>query len=184
MFWAFLAKLPSRVSQLIIDDEPLHYNDVIMSAMVSQITSLTTVYGSVYSGVDQRKHQRSASLAFVRGIHKWPMNSPHKRLVTQKMFPFGDVIMNDSHWCPGGLSDLLGGLRKLLGVLPVEIGWRVQRRHRASCYGCSERRDEVVVLRQRQRTMFHTGTWVKNTIQCGAVITRSIFYRILTKYTQ
>ena len=56
----------------------LHYNDVIMSAMASQITGLTIVYPSVYSGADQRKYQSSASLAFVRGIHRRPVNSPHK----------------------------------------------------------------------------------------------------------
>ena len=42
---------------------------------------------------DQRKHQSSASLAFMRGIHRWPMNFPHKRPVTRKMFPFDNVIM-------------------------------------------------------------------------------------------
>ena len=47
-----------------------HYNDVIMGAIASQITSLTIVYSTVYSGADQRKHQGSASLAFVRGIHR------------------------------------------------------------------------------------------------------------------
>ena len=41
----------------------------------------------------QRKHQSSASLAFVRGIHRRPVNSPHKWPVTRKMFPFDDVIM-------------------------------------------------------------------------------------------
>ena len=45
-------------------------------------------------GADQRKHQSSASLAFVREIHRWPVNSPHKRPVTRKMFPFYDVIIN------------------------------------------------------------------------------------------
>ena len=40
-----------------------------------------------------KKHQSSASQAFVRGIHRWPVNSPHKRPVTRKMFPFDDVIM-------------------------------------------------------------------------------------------
>ena len=70
-----------------------HYNDVIMSTIASQITSLTIVYSTVYSGADQRKHQSSASLAFVRGIHRWPVNSPHKGPVTRKMFPFDDVIM-------------------------------------------------------------------------------------------
>ena len=47
----------------------------------------------VYSGANQRKHQSSASLAFVRGIHRWPVNSPHKGAVTRKMFPFDDIIM-------------------------------------------------------------------------------------------
>ena len=47
-----------------------HYDDVIMSAIPSQITSLTIVYSTVYSGVDQRKHQSSASLAFVLGIYR------------------------------------------------------------------------------------------------------------------
>ena len=50
-----------------------------MSAMASQITSLTIVYSIVYSGANQRKHQSSASLVFVRGIHRWPVNSPHIR---------------------------------------------------------------------------------------------------------
>ena len=58
------------------------------------ITSLTIVYSTVYSGADQRKHQSSASLAFVWGIHQWPVNSPHKWPVTRKMFPFDDVIMH------------------------------------------------------------------------------------------
>ena len=42
---------------------------------------------------DQRKHRISASLAFVREIHRGPLNSPHKWPVTRKMFPFDDVIM-------------------------------------------------------------------------------------------
>ena len=62
----------------------IHYNDVIISVMASQFTSLTIVYSSVYSGADQRKHQSSGSLVFVWGIHRWPMNSPHKGLVTRK----------------------------------------------------------------------------------------------------
>ena len=70
-----------------------HYNDVIMGAMASQITSLMIVYLTVYSGGDQRKHQSSASLAFVWGIHRWPVNSPHKWPVTRKKFPFDGVIM-------------------------------------------------------------------------------------------
>ena len=64
-----------------------------MDTIASQITSLTSVYSAVYSDPDQRKHQSSASLAFVRGIHRGPVNSPHKWPVTRKMFPFDDVIM-------------------------------------------------------------------------------------------
>ena len=73
-----------------------HYGDVIMGAIASQITSLTVFYSTVYLDADQRKHQSSASLAFVRGIHRGPENSPHKWPVTRKMFPFDDVIMKCS----------------------------------------------------------------------------------------
>ena len=75
-----------------------HRNDVIMGAMASEITSLTIVYSTVYSGADQRKHQSPASLAFVRGIHRWPVNSPHKWPVTRKTFPLDDVIMKSIQW--------------------------------------------------------------------------------------
>ena len=70
-----------------------HYDDVIMTTIASQITSLMVVYSTVYSDADQRKHQSSASLAFVQGIHRIPVNSPHKWPVTRKKFPFDDVIM-------------------------------------------------------------------------------------------
>ena len=63
-----------------------HYNSIIMGAMASQITSLTIVYSTVYLGTDQRKCQSSESLAFVRGIHRSPVNSPHKGPVTRKIF--------------------------------------------------------------------------------------------------
>ena len=77
-----------------------------MGAMASQITSLTIVYSIVYSGADQRKHQSSALLAFVWGIHRWPVNSRHKWPVTRKMFPFDDVMMNASIlvWASGPCS--------------------------------------------------------------------------------
>ena len=77
------------INELMVD----HYGDVIMGLIASQITSLTIIYSSVYSGADQRKHQSSASLAFVRRIHRRPVTSPHKGPVTRKMFPFDDVIM-------------------------------------------------------------------------------------------
>ena len=75
----------------------VHHNDVIMSAMASQITSLTIVYLTVYWGADQRKLRSSASMAFIRGIHRWSVNFPHKRPVTRKTFPFDDVSINMWH---------------------------------------------------------------------------------------
>ena len=56
-----------------------NYHDVIMGAMASQITSLTIVYSTVYSSADRRKYKSPTSLAIVRGLHRWPVNSPHKR---------------------------------------------------------------------------------------------------------
>ena len=61
-----------------------HYNDVISSRII---------YSAVYSGANQRKHQSPTSLAFVRGIHPWLVNSPHKGPITREMFPFDDVTM-------------------------------------------------------------------------------------------
>ena len=76
-----------------------------MSAMVSKITSLAIVYSTVYSGADQRKHQSSTSLAFVREIHRWPMNFSRTGPVTRKMFPSDDVIMVKSLNNRGQLRD-------------------------------------------------------------------------------
>ena len=59
------------------------YSDVIMSAMASQITRVSIVCSIVCSGAYQIKPKSSASLAFVRGIHRG----------TRKMFPFDDVII-------------------------------------------------------------------------------------------
>ena len=64
-----------------------------MNTMTSQITGVSIVYLTVCSGTDQRNHQSSASLAFVREVHRWPVNSPHIGLVTRKMLPFDDVIV-------------------------------------------------------------------------------------------
>ena len=117
-----------RINRVFLEVYPMrsgsvHYNDVIMGSMASQITSLAIVSWAVYSGTDQRKHQSTGSmasqitslvivswavysgtdqrkhqsfmsLAFVRGIHRGPVNSPHKWPVTRKMFPFDDIIMS------------------------------------------------------------------------------------------
>ena len=58
----------------------IDYCEVSMSVMASQIISLKIVYPTVHLGAVQRKHQSSASLAFVWGV-------------ARKMFPFDDVIM-------------------------------------------------------------------------------------------
>ena len=71
----------------------MSFSDVIIGTMASQITSFTIVYSIIYQGADQRKHQISASLAFVRGIHRSPVNSLYKWTVTRKMFPLNDVII-------------------------------------------------------------------------------------------
>ena len=89
--WCALLQFFFTIVMLILQN--IHYNDVIMGTMATQITSLTNVYSNVYSGADHRKHQRSASLAFERRIHRWPVNSPHRWPVTWKMFPVDDVIM-------------------------------------------------------------------------------------------
>ena len=93
----FKGSYPSSISETAADFIIIfivHYNDVIMSAIAFQITSPTILYSTIYSGADQRKHQSSASLAFVWGIHRWPVNSPHKGPVTRKRFPFDDIIMS------------------------------------------------------------------------------------------
>ena len=101
----------------------VHYNDVIMSTMASQIISLTIVYSSVYSSADQRKHQSSASLAIVRGIHQWPVNSPHKGPVTRKIFPFDDAIITtifiDENTFETGNADHFAGPLSNVSILLV-----------------------------------------------------------------
>ena len=83
-----------------------HYIDVIMTTMASQITSLTVVYSTVYSDADHRKHQSSASLAFVWGIHRdrWiPRTKGQLRgkcfhLMTSSWDIFKCVFFNENVW--------------------------------------------------------------------------------------
>ena len=86
-----------------------------MGMMASPITSLTTVCPTIYSGTDQRKHQNSASLAFVWGIHWWPVNSPHKWPVMRKMFPFDDVVMYS------GIDTMLIDFKILLSYIALYV---------------------------------------------------------------
>ena len=76
----------------------VHYNDTIMSAMASQISCLTIVYSTVYSRADQRKHPSSASVVFVRGIHRWSVNSPKKWPVAGKMLNFHSMTSSWVTW--------------------------------------------------------------------------------------
>ena len=89
----------------------IHYTNIIMGTMASQITSLTIVYSTAYLGAEQRKHQSSASLAFVWVIHRGLVNSLHKWPVTRKIFPFHDVILHQFFFSgmePGPLYSLSG----------------------------------------------------------------------------
>ena len=96
-----------------------------MSAMASQITSVSIVY-IVCSGADQRKHQSSSPLAIVRGIHWWPVNSSHKGPVTRKMFPFDGVIMDLSRLIP-----IYSTSMKTPADIPVSINYNpfLQNKH-------------------------------------------------------
>ena len=116
---AILWRCQSAHWGLVIEHDVRHLDQhgygIIMSAMSSQTTSLTIVYSTVYSGADQRKHQSYASLAFVRGIHRWPVNSPHKGPVTRKWF---------SWWRHYGMA--LCGSQAIIG--PVLTYHRTPRR--------------------------------------------------------
>ena len=84
-----------------------HYTDFTMSAMASQIIGVSIVCSAVCSGTDKRKHQSSASLAFVRGNHRSPVDYPHKEPVARKMFPFDDVIIKSNVMCPEWHSSVM-----------------------------------------------------------------------------
>ena len=86
IYWKNIKELNIKIYDILqhlFSHLGFHCNDVIMGTMVFQITSLMIVYSTIYSDADQRKHQ--SSLAFVQGIQRWPVNSPHKWPVTQKM---------------------------------------------------------------------------------------------------
>ena len=71
-----------------------HYSDVIMGGRDS--ISDHQPHDCLLKCLFRRRSKKTsklASLAFVQGIHRGPVNSPHKWPVTRKMFPFDDVIM-------------------------------------------------------------------------------------------
>ena len=77
-----------------------HHNE--RDGVSNKIICVLIVYSTVWSGPDQRKHQSSASLAFVRGIHRWPVNSLNEGPVTRNIFPFHDVILKIGNIDIGG----------------------------------------------------------------------------------
>ena len=99
--------------------------------MVSQITGVSIVCTTVSSGAGQRKHQSSASLDIVRGIHRWPVNSPHKGPVNVSIWwrHHGKLIpIPTSSTCTMAVSGLLGsgttqvGGRRLAGSTVI-VTW-------------------------------------------------------------
>ena len=90
--------------------------------MASQITNFTIVYTTVYSGADQRKHQSSTSLAFVREIQRWSVKSPHKWPITREMFPFDDVIISNDEMseATGTRTPNSANIRVNLIALPLQ----------------------------------------------------------------
>ena len=72
-----------------------HYNDIIMSTMASLITGVSIVHWTVCSGADQRKHQSSASLAFVRGIHRWRHPDMYRHLRRKVSFVMTGKYLHD-----------------------------------------------------------------------------------------
>ena len=91
-----------------------------MSVMASQITSLAIVCSAIYSGTDQRIHQSSASLAFVREIHRSSVNSPHKGPVMRKLFPFDYIIMNNKNNNPQVIF-------KMIGIYCIHLGNNIDK---------------------------------------------------------
>ena len=128
--------------------------------MACQITSLTIVYLTLYSGAIQRKHKSSTSPAFVRGIHRWPMNSPHNGPVTRKMCPFDDVIIVISNY----------GVRCARGA-PKWCACKISHvfKHCLADY-----------LNKQKNTYFHSLSW--KTWTCLSYIIKTIPGDVLPKY--
>ena len=159
--WAIFNHSAAETGLLWDNEFNTHYNDVMMGTIASQITSLMTAYSTVYSDADQRKRQSSASLAFVRGIHRGPVNSLHKWPVTRKKFPFDDVIMYFC-WCPNSLRQQHISRDVIYYVLCWGINGPLALRERGLCAWringplalrerglCSWRINEPLALRER-----------------------------------
>ena len=117
-----------------------HYDDVIMGAIASQITSLTSVYSTVYSGANQSKHQSSASLAFVWVIHLGPVNSPHKCPVTRKfvfhLMTSSCIVWPRASMLLSSLIDLIYS-KYAMSFCSHSLQWRPDERDGVSITGVS-----------------------------------------------
>ena len=147
-----------------------------MGSVASQITSLTIVYSTVYS--DQRKLSSSASLAFVRGIHRGPVNSPHKWPATRKMFPFDDVIMTEircTSECDRMIRWLVAKNKRNSSALAMELRllcikpWKCDIHCVIGDKYCVIKGCAGIILRSKMSTLLATGEeyflyriWIRN----------------------
>ena len=145
-----------------------------MGTIASQIISLTIVFSTVYWDTDQRKHQSSASLVFVRGIHRGPVNSRHKWPVARKMFPFADVIMVvlasiSQIWAHNWnlvksqfvfkYTTMIRSGRKFAHVTTAKLFWHVQNCDLISYHYSCEIKINFYNIWVRSSTLCETGTW-------------------------
>ena len=160
-----------------------------MGMVASQITSLTIAYSIVYSDAGQRKHQSSASLAFVRGIHRGPVNSPYKWPVARKMFPFDDVIMNIVRMTPlVVIGDVEGKLQRPQWR-PWQSPWRLLRF--CDCFMCTLCADMFVIALKvpvdpQWNILYWRSKWIFYTVGWGVVGcewgTTSVYFGIAYVY--
>ena len=158
-----------------------------MNAMASQITSVSIVCSIVGWGADQRKRQSSASLAFVRGIHRRPVNSN-----TENVFLFDDVIMI-AEWRFPSSSCFFSGrgtpVMKNRFAAPVNTG----SRYTCGCLTYHEIYSHQIVYLERnialieyERCCFHpcdTLDFGKKLMWSRSYITYSFFFIIVSKST-
>ena len=156
-----------------------------MIAMASQITGVSIVCSTICSDTDQRKHQSSAPMAFVRGIHRWPMDFLDKGPVTRKKFPFDGVIMKDlvSHdtqqlpvpvMIPGQWSPEEFILRHFRNKC---LNLRTSMCLEIACSKLHHQQINPTTCRILPNAHRNKCPW--SMIKCCAVITRSIFSKIV-----
>ena len=99
----------------------LHYSDVTTSLMASQNTSNSTVHSTICLSQHKKKHQRVRYWPFVMGIHRWPVDSPHKGPVMWKVFPLCDIIMCDGLSSVRPMSSCTNGISESANAFILNI---------------------------------------------------------------